>query len=66
MDVRAVAEHPMAALFSLAFVVALAATVAAAVSGGSQVTTLRLAALTTVLLAFSVGFAAEPLGERYL
>ena len=61
-----VAEHPMPVAFSLAFLAALVATVASALTADGVVLTLRLSALTVVLLLFAAGFWAGPVGERYL
>lgn len=63
---RTVGAYPVQVALGAAFGVALLATVGYAATGESTATALRLAALTTVLFGFAVGFAAGPLAERYL
>lgn len=67
MDVRrTVAAYPLQVILAAAALAALVATAAVAASGDSLGLTLRLAALSTVLAVFALGFSAGPLGERYL
>ncbi|WP_277552491.1 hypothetical protein [Halobaculum limi] len=67
MDVRrTIAAFPLQVLLGAATFVALVATLVVASGGASLALTLRLAALTTVLFVFAVGFSAGPLAERYL
>ncbi|MFC7096180.1 hypothetical protein [Halobaculum marinum] len=67
MDTRRIlTEYPLQVLLTVATLAALVATVVVASGGGELTTTLRLGALTFVLLLFAVGFSAGPLGERYL
>ena len=67
MGIRdAFGAHPVPVVFSVAFALALLATVAAALTSDGVVTTLRLGALTVVLFLFAAGFWARPVGERYL
>ncbi|MFC6785959.1 hypothetical protein ACFQFH_08635 [Halobaculum halobium] len=63
---RIVAEYPLQVLLAAATLAALVATALVAAGGSTVPTTLRLAALTTVLFLFAVGFSAGPLAERYL
>ena len=63
---RAVAAYPLQVLLGVATVAALVATAVVAAGGGPVSRTLRLAALSTVLFAFAVGFSAGQLAERYL
>ncbi|WP_348608975.1 hypothetical protein [Halobaculum rarum] len=63
---RTVATYPLQALLGLATVAALVATAVVAAGGGPLSLALRLAAFSTVLFVFAVGFSAGPLAERYL
>ena len=63
---RIVAAYPIQVLLGVATVAAVVATVVVAGGGAPLASTLRLAALSTVLLVFTLGFSAGPLAERYL
>ncbi|MXR40959.1 hypothetical protein GRX01_06340 [Halobaculum sp. WSA2] len=63
---RTVAAYPLQALLAVATVAALVATAVVAAGDAPLSFTLRLAALSTVLFVFAVGFSAGPLAERYL
>lgn len=63
---RIVAEYPLQVLLAAATLAALVATAVVAAGPAPATTTLRLGALAFVLFAFTLGFSAGPLGERYL
>ncbi|SHH25140.1 hypothetical protein [Halobaculum gomorrense] len=63
---RLLAEYPLQVLLGAATAAAVIATLAVAAGGSSLSATLRLAALATVLLVFTLGFSAGPLAERYV
>lgn len=60
-----VGTYPLPVVLTLGAVAALGWTVLEATTPGSTATTLRAAALTTVLVIFAAGFWAEPAGEWY-
>jgi len=63
---RTVAAYPLQVLLAVATAAALVATAVVAAGDAPLSLTLRLAALSTVLFVFAVGFSAGPLAERYL
>jgi hypothetical protein len=63
---RLVAEYPLQVLLGVATVAALVVTAVVAAGGAPLSSTLRVAALATVLLVFTLGFSAGPLAQRYL
>jgi hypothetical protein len=62
---RLLAEHPLPSLLTVAAVGATLWTATSLVTAGSTTTTIRLAALTTVLTVFAGGFWLGPAAEWY-